>query len=368
MRPRAVLGRRLVAMWSWLLVATLMVLSLPQRLFAHELGASKGEYAVTEAGTSIRINLSAREGALAAGGSGDAAPSAEQAAKLAALVVLRRGETVCEGSTPKSSLIEKDWLLELEYPPCGTEGNYHVELGALFKALRIGHTHAAFISDSAGKRDDTLHSGRPTLELAAPAGSAPSTEPAPVARTRGQIAVEYIKLGIEHILMGFDHLVFLLGLVIIGGRLKHMLAMVTAFTVAHSVTLGLAVTGVFNPPGSVIEPLIALSVAYVGVENFLVKDASKRWRITAAFGLIHGFGFAGALGEIGVPQGHLALGLATFNVGVELGQLMVMALVLPIILALGKREWFRERGVKVFSVAVAVLGLFWFVTRLLPEA
>jgi hypothetical protein len=112
-----------------------------------------------------------------------------------------------------------------------------------------------------------------------------------------------------------------------------------------------------------VEPLIALSVAYVGVENQFVKDAEKRWRITFPFGLIHGFGFAGALGEIQLPKADVPKALLGFNLGVEVGQLATLAIVLPLILAARKREWFAKRGVRIISWGIAALGLVWFVVR-----
>lgn len=347
----------------WLVLAVFSWLAAARPASAHELGASKGEYEVTEEGVHIRLNLTPREATMAAGGSSDATPTEEQARKAAEHVSLRRGEATCALGSAKSSVVEKDWVFDLAYPHCGAGGNYVVDLGALIKALRIGHTHAAFIKDPAGERDDTLHAGRATLELAAPATADAPAAPAPAPRSRGEVGFEYFKQGIIHILIGFDHLLFLFGLVIIGGRLKHLLAMVTSFTLAHSITLALAVTGVLEPPGEVIEPLIALSVAYVGIENFLVKDASKRWRLTSLFGLIHGFGFAGALGDLGVPQDHFALALGTFNLGVEAGQLMVMGVVLPLVYLAGKRDWWKTYGVRALSVAVVGMGLFWFVSR-----
>jgi hypothetical protein len=358
--------------WSilaWFLVAVWVVWPSPS--LAHELGASRGDYVVTDAGVDVRLNLSPREGSMAAGvpGTGVDLPNEAQRRQIFSLITLSRGGVVCPHAPETSFAIEdNDWSLTTRYPHCGTEGPYVVDLTALLKAVRIGHTHAAFLEDAAGKRDDTLHAGRPKLELAAPATASAPEASAPTIRSRGDVALEYLKIGVEHILFGFDHLVFLFGLVIIGGKLRHLLATITAFTVAHSITLGLAVTGVYQPPGSVIEPLIALSIAYVGVENFLVKDGEKRWRITAAFGLVHGFGFAGALGDVGVPADHLALGLLTFNVGVELGQLLVMAVLLPLVLFVGKQSWWRPRGLQLVSAAVLLLGLFWFVTRVLPES
>jgi hydrogenase/urease accessory protein HupE len=170
-------------------------------------------------------------------------------------------------------------------------------------------------------------------------------------------------MGIEHILTGYDHLVFLLGLVLARGRVRQLVGVVTAFTVAHSITLALAAFGVWAPSPRIIEPAIALSIVYVGVENFFVKDASKRWRITFPFGLIHGFGFAGALQEISLPRAQIPGALLSFNLGVEAGQLVVIAVVLPIIFSLRKQDWFEPRAVRVVSGAVAVAGGVWFVLR-----
>src|SRR6185503_8851629 len=159
-------------------------------------------------------------------------------------------------------------------------------------------------------------------------------------------------------------LMFLLGLILVGGRLRPLLLVVTAFTVAHSLTLGMAALGAWAPSPGLVEPAIALSIAYVGVENWFVRDAGRRWLITFPFGLIHGFGFAGALQEISLPSAQIPVALAAFNVGVEAGQLAVLALVLPLLLWLGRRRWLPDRGVKILSTAIAVAGVCWFVSRL----
>lgn len=180
---------------------------------------------------------------------------------------------------------------------------------------------------------------------------------------------EYFGLGVSHILGGIDHLLFLAGLVLIGGRLRDLLAAVTAFTLAHSISLAASVFGLVSPPASWIEVLIALSVAYVGVENLLSPGASTgRWRLTFAFGLIHGFGFAGALREIGVPLDRSVAALVFFNLGVEAGQLAVLAVAVPIILRLRRLPRMRRWGVPVLSGGLAMVGLIWAVTRTLaPE-
>lgn len=174
---------------------------------------------------------------------------------------------------------------------------------------------------------------------------------------------EYFRLGVFHILTGFDHLVFLLGVVLIAARTRTVLAAVTAFTLAHSVTLALSVLGVASVSPRLVEPLIALSVAYVGLENFWLRDADKRYRLTFAFGLVHGFGFAGALSEIGVPQDNAAPALALFNLGVEAGQLLVLTGVWPLLLWLRRFDF--SRIVRVVNVAIVVLGAGWALERTL---
>jgi hypothetical protein len=175
-------------------------------------------------------------------------------------------------------------------------------------------------------------------------------------------------MGITHILGGFDHLVFLFGLILVGGSLRGMFATITAFTVAHSITIALAVLGVWSANPSIIEPAIALSVAYVGIENFFVKSVDRRWLITFPFGLVHGFGFAGALGELAVPKDQLLSALVSFNLGVEAGQLAVLVVVLPVLLWARRRQWFLTYGVRGLSAAVVVLGVAWFALRVAAVA
>jgi hydrogenase/urease accessory protein HupE len=173
-----------------------------------------------------------------------------------------------------------------------------------------------------------------------------------------------VLMGVRHIWSGYDHLVFLLGLVILGGRVRTLAGMITAFTIAHSLTLGLAVLGVATLPSAVVEPAIALSIAYVGVEDLLGVDVRKRWRITFPFGLVHGFGFAGALVELDLPRAQIPGALVAFNVGVELGQLAVLAALLPLVLWARRFEAVRTYGVKGLSACIVVAGCVLFVMRL----
>jgi hydrogenase/urease accessory protein HupE len=181
-----------------------------------------------------------------------------------------------------------------------------------------------------------------------------------------------LRMGVEHILTGYDHLVFLLGLVLLGGRVRDLVKVISAFTLAHSITLAVAALGVWAPSPRIIEPAIALSIAWVGLENIFVtrRDparveawAARRWRITFPFGLIHGFGFAGALQEIALPRAQIPMALVTFNLGVEAGQLAVLAVALPLVLWLRKKKTFALAGVPATSAVIVAAGLIWFVAR-----
>lgn len=176
---------------------------------------------------------------------------------------------------------------------------------------------------------------------------------------------KFLPSGIHHILIGPDHLLFLVGLLLLGGTLKRLVVVVSAFTVAHSVTLTLAALNIVTPPASVIEPAIALSIVYVGLDNLLVRGGRdmRAW-IAFAFGFIHGFGFANVLREMDLPARALGWSLFSFNLGVEIGQLVVVVAVASALAALRRRsEAAGRRLVLVGSVVVMAAGAFWFVER-----
>jgi hypothetical protein len=175
----------------------------------------------------------------------------------------------------------------------------------------------------------------------------------------------FLLLGIEHVLTGYDHVLFLVALLLGGGRLLSMLKIITAFTVAHSVTLGLAVLGAVSIPDRLVETVIAASIVWVAIENVAFPAASsRRWLVALGFGLVHGFGFAGALSELDLPRAGLAVALLLFNVGVEVGQAVVVAAVVPILFWIRRRRW-EPLVIRAGSALLVVLGLVWFVERLL---
>ena len=174
---------------------------------------------------------------------------------------------------------------------------------------------------------------------------------------------EFSLLGVEHIVTGYDHLLFLLGLLLVGRGFRDLVAIVTAFTIAHSLTLAAAVAGLANPPGWMIEPAIALSIMYVGAENLFNRAPHRRWVIAFVFGLIHGFGFASVLQEMSLSAEGLLFTLLPFNLGVEAGQLAIVACVWPLLVWL-RRFRYQLPVMRTASVLIVVAGAFWLVERI----
>jgi HupE / UreJ protein len=180
-------------------------------------------------------------------------------------------------------------------------------------------------------------------------------------------AVLYLVLGYKHILpLGFDHILFVLSLFLLSPKLKPVLWQATAFTIAHSVTLGLAMYNVIKIPSTIIEPLIALSILYVALENiFSPRLKTSRIGIVFIFGLVHGLGFAGALGSLGLPQNAYLLSLVMFNVGVELGQLTIILLAYFLLAKwFGKKPYYRKAIVIPLSALIAAIAAFWTIQRI----
>ncbi len=188
-----------------------------------------------------------------------------------------------------------------------------------------------------------------------------------VGSRQGTIAVlqRFIPAGVHHILIGPDHLLFLIGLLLLGGSWRQLLFVVTAFTIAHSVTLSMAVLNILSPPARLVEPVIALSIVYVGLDNLLARGGKDvRVWIALLFGFIHGFGFASVLREMGLPTGALGWSLFSFNFGVELGQLMVVLVVAVVLAQIRTRSpRIADQIAVVGSVGVIIAGAFWFVER-----
>jgi hydrogenase/urease accessory protein HupE len=216
------------------------------------------------------------------------------------------------------------------------------------------------IGDGANAPQALLDASNTTVTLSVPAPSLLST------------MQRYLVTGIEHIFLGYDHIAFLIGVVLWARRLVPVIKIVTAFTIAHSITLSLAALDIIVIPAVVVEPAIAASIVFVAIENFFSRDIDGRWRVTFAFGLIHGFGFASALREVGLPANAVAAALAAFNVGVEIGQVGIVSIVVPALIALDRlMATDRAKPVRAaslvyaLSMLITMLGSYWFLTRML---
>lgn len=330
----------------------------------HVLGLSSGEYRRTEQGLSAELTfarpeiaalLRSRTGALQS-------PTFEHAAlreRVVRRIQVSSAQGPCAGTLERVMPTEGDGLtLFARYACAGAGATLRVRLDVLHD-LAYGHRHAARIVSASHVANDLYFGTHATWEVPPLAAREAAQRPASLGG--------FVTLGIEHILTGYDHLLFLFALLIVGGRASALVKLVTAFTLAHSLTLAATALGVVAPDPGFVEPAIALSVAYVGLENFFVRDADRRWRIAFLFGLVHGFGFAGVLGEIALPRAELLPALLAFNLGVELGQLVLIALAVPLLAWLRGRAWFTVRVVPALSSLVIVVGLAWFAERVHAE-
>lgn len=172
--------------------------------------------------------------------------------------------------------------------------------------------------------------------------------------------LSFLKLGMHHILFGYDHLLFLLSLLIARQSFKQIAATITAFTIAHSITLTFSVLGILNVPAGFVEPAIAISICYVALENIFRKNISYRWVLTFVFGLIHGMGFADILKEMSLPKSSLAVDLASFNIGIEIIQLAIVALLLPVLHLVYRSKYSKQVIITVSSLAFFLGGIWLF--------
>lgn len=211
-----------------------------------------------------------------------------------------------------------------------------------------------------------LYSGTTTwIEADAASPPLPIAPIQPPSRTA--VIAQYLHLGFVHILpRGLDHILFVLGIFLLSTRIRPILTQVTAFTIAHSITLGMTMYGIVSLPSRIVEPLIALSIAYVAFENVATNEL-KPWRpfVVFGFGLLHGMGFAGVLRTLQLPRAEFVPALISFNAGIELGQLTVIAVAFLLTAAwFRNRSWYRRRFVVPASMAIGVTGVFWTIQRI----
>ncbi len=283
-----------------------------------------------------------------------------QGDKLVALLrsrlqIAAGGRTLTGGawSAPEPLPDRQSIRLHARYQTGGAPGSVTVT-ATLFPYDRAHQTFLNFYEDGALTSQAILDGNHPQLEYFT--GS-----------RQGVFAVirKFVPAGIHHILIGPDHLLFLVGLLLLGGSFRRLLLVVSSFTIAHSITLSLAALNLVTPPARVIEPAIALSIVYVGVDNLMVgRGRDVRAWIAFTFGFIHGFGFANVLREMNLPSRALGWSLFSFNLGVEIGQLLVVVLVASALMALRSRNEAAGRRLALAgSLAVILMGAFWFVQR-----
>ena len=277
--------------------------------------------------------------------------------------------------TPRSVRVEllpgDNLSFYLEFPPPDGPSPLILKASKLIE-LPAGHRQFVIVYDHRGSAitRKLLSSRDYTIEVPSSAGAA---EPdVGLAResggeTGGTFA-GFFQLGVQHIWTGYDHLLFLFALLVVCRSFRSIVGIISCFTVAHSITLALATLDVVNLPAKFVEPMIAASIVFVGLENVVRRgnEPKGRWLLTFLFGLIHGFGFASVLRDLGVggDEGEgIAMPLFSFNLGVELGQIVIAALVLPLIWHFRKRPKFVTRGVPIISGLVAAAGLYWLVQR-----
>lgn len=337
---------------------------------AHDPGLSSLDLSPTSSSIQARLSLSPRDAELAAGltahANADGTLTAEEwtvaVPRLEAFALeaidLRAGDQRLTGSVDEVGL-EGDATvfvsLRFAMPSLETRAIVTTDVPA---RLASGHRQMLTVRAANGiVQRERLLSARDGAERIALDVASSS-----LARAR-----DFFVLGIEHILAGYDHLLFLAGLLLGVHRLRDVVATASAFTIGHSVTLACAVLGLASMPSAIVEPLIAASIVYVGVENLMANGTGTRWRTALPFGLIHGFGFAGALQELGVGTGpEVALPLGLFNLGVETGQVAVALLIWPMLQRLRASSLRMPSRLipRACSGLVVACGAYWLVVRL----
>lgn len=353
----------------------LICLALASSALAHDPGLSSAHLVRTESGVEVRLAFAWSDlASLSSGSFGPERPAGDKLAALglllapssAGLVTVEAEEVLLRGSDPIVSagaasatevLVSLRWTqvpgraLRVQFP--------------IIAHMPFGHRMMLTVG-SALEPVALLDARHATWEL--PAVPVVSTGmPAAVAQAARASSFSFVQLGIEHILTGFDHLCFLFALLLVATGFRDVLKVVTTFTVAHSLTLAAAAFGAVKLSSSIVEPLIAVSIIYIGLENiFLRRPPRHRLAVVFGFGLIHGLGFAGALAERlpGVTGVAVVPPLLGFNAGVELGQLAVAACLVPLIRLARGRPGFSARMQPACSVVIAMAGFVWLLQRI----
>jgi hydrogenase/urease accessory protein HupE len=365
---------RLLAVLAWILAA------VPAP--AHVVGLSSITLRIEDGKLGVHMTYASREmlllAAVDANDDGQLAPNEfEFAQKQLEAIAADMLEVQFDGTAARPTAVESRLFLEsndiyfhMTYP-VGLSDRLRLRSVVLPKLSR-GHRQYVELQDSAGnvRADKMLRVDNDVFEVDLRNALMPPSE-APAAATTPQTKHSFgsfLLLGVEHIWLGYDHVLFLLALMIVGGSFRSIVLIITSFTVAHTITLALATLDLVRVPGAIVEPLIAATIIYVGIENIVHRNLRWRWVLTFFFGLVHGLGFASVLRDLGIGAGSstgVAVPLIAFNVGVELGQVVIAAVVLPVVWRLQKHPAFVPRYVTACSALVALAGGYWLVERTL---
>jgi hydrogenase/urease accessory protein HupE len=340
------------------LAAVLVAAALPAAARAHQAGLSYGSWTLRGDRLEATLRLSSVELSsawpeLAARGGDDGA----RALARAILATVSAGQAGGACAPPRLVAVRRggadglELVADLRCPRPGEP--VEVRLGFVGR-LPPGHVHLARLETAGGPEERVADAATPAFTVRPE-------------RDLAATALRFVALGVEHIATGWDHLAFLLGLLLAAGSLRDVLASLTSFTAAHALTLALATLGVISPSPRLVEPLIAASVAWVGIENLRALRAGAaprpRWPAAFAFGLVHGCGFAGALQGLRLSGPELAGALVSFNAGVELCQAGFAAAVFPLLAWARRSRAFSRAGLPAGSAAVGLAGLVWLVER-----
>jgi HupE / UreJ protein len=345
---------------GWIVVAGAVVQ-------AHDPGLSSLDVRATDNAIVTSLSLSAADVAVAAAG---------RETRAALIELARDGVHISvDGTDTPSHLVD----VAVDQGGSRIDQSFAIPIDRQSHRIEITSTVANRLARGHRQLLVVHANNRPVLERLLDEHSSPiSVDVDAITSSPLQIARHYLALGVHHILTGYDHLVFLAGLILTARRIRQLLITLTAFTVAHSISLALVMIGGVRAPSAIVEPLIALSIAWVGLD-ILLSDARRvpvdqsstdrrgaRWLVVFGFGLIHGFGFAGALMELGLGSSTsaIATALVSFNLGVEAGQVMVAAVLTPVVWLTRTRPTLHTRMVRVCSLAVMIAGTYWLIDRL----
>ena len=340
----------LLILFAWLSTATAV-------LDAHDPGLSALDIRVSGSGVSALLSMSAPDVELAAPGAGDNTPL--EIGRLALNAI-----QVSIDDRPLAAVIDSVWMddgsafVQLVFPQARRSDVGLTISSHIPSLLARGHRQLVTVREGERTVAQKLLEAE-TASVAVVLGSE--------AESASDTALRLFVLGIGHILGGYDHLVFLAGLLLASRNVRQLITALTAFTIAHSITLAMAAAGAVHAPPSIVEPLIAASIAWIGVETLMRNGRpGARWLVVFVFGLVHGFGFAEALVDLArwSSAAEIAVTLISFNAGVEAGQIAVAAAILPLVWFMRRQPDWNARLVPICSLMIACAGGYWLIERL----